>query len=795
VLVIRLLTLGAPACFVDDVDLVELPVQKTRFALLVYLAIERNVSRDDAATMFWGDSSEERARHALSQAIYELKRLLGDKWLDTQSGRLVVTDELTADAHQLAQFCAARDFDRAADVYRGPFLAGFFLTNCKDFSTWVDKQRAQLERLHRQARRECVNALVQSNRLPIAIATARRWVELDPLEDEANHKLIELLASAGDRSEALRQFAEYEQRLREELEVEPLDHTKALVQSLATGSHSRQTPSESHPITNIPVESSGLSISRARAGAVILAAAIVLGVAIPFIGAWRRDDSAFSLESKLHPDRVAVLPFDISPDVNGRDFRQRLMDELTRSPQIEVAPRQDVDRAAGAPDNTVVGVAQATKSLVAVTGSLTTDGAELKLTIRTWDGVTGAQLGSKAFSTPKTAGASALVQDVADYLTDDVAASLDMLAYRRDATKEPAWEMFNRAIQQNRSSRAFANTAQFDAALRAAAVADSLLTITEKMDPNWVAPTLMRARVALLVASIVRIPIAGRTPSEVQQWFISAVAQTGRALERKPGSAEALEMRGKARYEFWSWRAGEQSVNDVPLRRDAERDLLDAIAADSRRARAWLTLASIAGAVGDFNKQKMLAAKALEVDPTSSRDMNLFVQLGTSSLELGDETEALRWCLAGQRRFPGHMPLIHCEAAVRGFGTKLPPDVARMWQIAHEIDKPGQPPQMASQVAMFEMLAAAAIAHAGLADSARAVATRASAKAPGYISLMLPEAVVWMRLGDYGRALTLLEANAAIDPIWMPPQLKGEAFAPLRNEPRFKQLVARYVKT
>ena len=50
---VRLITLGVPSCRVDDIELTDLPSQKARFALLIYLALERNVSRDQAATMFW----------------------------------------------------------------------------------------------------------------------------------------------------------------------------------------------------------------------------------------------------------------------------------------------------------------------------------------------------------------------------------------------------------------------------------------------------------------------------------------------------------------------------------------------------------------------------------------------------------------------------------------------------------------------------------------------------------------------------------------------------------------------
>lgn len=231
---IRLVTLGVPACHVGNQELADLPAQKARFALLLHIAVERNVSRDEVAALFWPESDEERARHALSQALYELRRLLGEAWVQSHSGRLVVAEDVGVDAREFTRLCQDEMYERAVDLYHGPFLSGFFLSNCKGFESWVDRQRAQLERAHRRARRECVNQLVEAKRLPVALEVARHWVELDPYEDEANHRLIELLTLVGDRTGALREFAVYERRLREDLALEPLENTKRLMDAIRT---------------------------------------------------------------------------------------------------------------------------------------------------------------------------------------------------------------------------------------------------------------------------------------------------------------------------------------------------------------------------------------------------------------------------------------------------------------------------------------------------------------------------------------------------------------------------------
>src|SRR5689334_8694169 len=56
--------------------------QPKRVALLAYLALEsvtRPVRRDALVALFWPELTEEEARRALRQALYHMRRLVGDE--------------------------------------------------------------------------------------------------------------------------------------------------------------------------------------------------------------------------------------------------------------------------------------------------------------------------------------------------------------------------------------------------------------------------------------------------------------------------------------------------------------------------------------------------------------------------------------------------------------------------------------------------------------------------------------------------------------------------------------------
>ena len=78
--------------------------QPKRLCLLTYLALAReSVSRATVAALFWPESDETRARNALSQAIFYLRRSLSKDVIESVDGdRIrVPTDRLWCDAREL----------------------------------------------------------------------------------------------------------------------------------------------------------------------------------------------------------------------------------------------------------------------------------------------------------------------------------------------------------------------------------------------------------------------------------------------------------------------------------------------------------------------------------------------------------------------------------------------------------------------------------------------------------------------------------------------------------------------
>lgn len=122
--------------------------------------------------------------------------------------------------------------ESAAERCRGPFLANFTLDDAPDFADWIEQQRAYWQgRVDR-----VLNALSAVQRgqgsFDAAIQTAERWINVNPLSEEAYRCLMESQAAAGDRASALATYVGYAEMLAHALGIEPAPETIALAERL-----------------------------------------------------------------------------------------------------------------------------------------------------------------------------------------------------------------------------------------------------------------------------------------------------------------------------------------------------------------------------------------------------------------------------------------------------------------------------------------------------------------------------------------------------------------------------------
>lgn len=233
---IEFVTLGGSSLRRDGADFTALLAHTQKVALLSYLAVEGPAARDRLLALFWPEREEEKARHALSQVLYALRRELGEGTLNVVGDRVsLAPDALAVDVKAMETAAQAERWEEVVELYGGPFLDQLHLPESPGFDEWQTRTRAWVSALARKAFSKVIESRHGAGDAAGALEVANRWAKLEPLEDEAQHALIALLAMSGDRAGALAQYEAYGRRLTEELEVEPLAATVAMVERIRAG--------------------------------------------------------------------------------------------------------------------------------------------------------------------------------------------------------------------------------------------------------------------------------------------------------------------------------------------------------------------------------------------------------------------------------------------------------------------------------------------------------------------------------------------------------------------------------
>jgi len=229
-------------------------------ALLAYLAVEsdRPQRRGKLAGLLWPERTERSARQNLSQALFNLRHIVGDR--DAEPPFLFITpqtlqfnrssdhrlDVATFEAllaaceahpHRRLEACGpcADRLRQAVALYRGAFLEGFSLGDSPAFEEWVLLEQERLHRLTLDALCRLADRHERRGEYERTLEYAWRQVASDPWREEAHRQVMRALALSGRRNEALAQYKTCRRALKEEVGVQPEEETTTLYERIRDG--------------------------------------------------------------------------------------------------------------------------------------------------------------------------------------------------------------------------------------------------------------------------------------------------------------------------------------------------------------------------------------------------------------------------------------------------------------------------------------------------------------------------------------------------------------------------------
>ena len=210
---------------------VELISKKAR-ALLAYLAVERGRphTREKLATLLWGETGEERARHNLRQALSKIRQCCGPVITSRGDALEFDPESCTVDVIEFERRAVSDDPDElrsGLDLYGGDLLEGL---NPREpgYEEWLLVSRRRLRELACRTADRMARVFIDNGRIDLAIEALEGRLGMDPACEPAHRELMKLFARTGRRTEALRQYRNCKEALERELGAGPEAETKAL---------------------------------------------------------------------------------------------------------------------------------------------------------------------------------------------------------------------------------------------------------------------------------------------------------------------------------------------------------------------------------------------------------------------------------------------------------------------------------------------------------------------------------------------------------------------------------------
>ena len=477
---------------------------------------------------------------------------------------------------------------------------------------------------------------------------------------------------------------------------------------------------------------------------------------------------AASAENPLEMRSIAVRYFDDSSRSGGYEYladglTEALISELQQVRGLDVVSRNGTLPYRGT-DVTPDSIAHLLQVGTVVEGSIDVEGNKVEVNLEVVDGQSGTPFQRKSFTAPLADVATlrqSVITETARLLRQWIGDEVKVRQRSEGTTNNGAWMQLQRAEKTWKDAEAKLAAGDAAGAVSLLESVDERLADAEKADPKWVDPVVERAAVNYRMAYL-----AQRSPAEAVPLIQTGLAHAERALAKDRTNARALELRGTLNYFHWLLRVTPDAQQQTALKDQAQQDLEAAVRFDGTLASAYATLAHLYSQ-DNVADEVVAATRAYEEDAYLQNANLVLWRLFSGSLNLGNFTNARRWCTEGTRRFPQDYRFASCQLRLLTTpGTE--PDMDAAWALLAKQDSLVPPARQVFERTRGELMVGGVLARAGQRDSSAAVIGRASRQLTPELDptqeLLLVEAYVRLLNGEEDRSVDLLTRFAAAHP-------------------------------
>jgi TolB-like protein len=217
-------------------------------ALLAYLALSgrRPLPREQLTDLLWGSHFEEQARQNFRQALSRLRKLLGSDLFATEDQFIQIeARKIESDVARFESLLhdGSTDALRAAmKLAEGELLEGIAVKEAA-FTDWLAAERSRIGKLVSDATLKLGEIELMEGSSGAALECAQAIIARDEFSESGHRLAMRAYVALGRRTEALRHYHDFRDRLVRNLGAEPDHETAQLANSLRSGTESKQAVS------------------------------------------------------------------------------------------------------------------------------------------------------------------------------------------------------------------------------------------------------------------------------------------------------------------------------------------------------------------------------------------------------------------------------------------------------------------------------------------------------------------------------------------------------------------------
>lgn len=225
---LRAVLFGKPTVYWNDKKVV-FPFAKME-AMLYYLLVVGETTRESLAELLWGDMDEQAAKRNLRNTVYSLRKTLSAELLITSSRSTIALNRLMVEETDLS-LLTIDDIGRFLERNSGEFLEGFYCKNANAFDDWVTDKKEQLRKSMISCLTKFIIQLMDKNEYKAAKQFLKRLTVLDTYNESAYRILMKIYAKEDDLYKVIETYREVERKARD-LGLKPSTKTQEIYKRL-----------------------------------------------------------------------------------------------------------------------------------------------------------------------------------------------------------------------------------------------------------------------------------------------------------------------------------------------------------------------------------------------------------------------------------------------------------------------------------------------------------------------------------------------------------------------------------